>query len=99
MSGDISAFTGKVPDGKEPFKVGFRVLEIPLGLVRQMDAGGKIKDDSGARRMLDSLVLQDDLVAISVNEYDGGLTPCKNPDGTYRKLVNKAIENPEQVLS
>ena len=96
MSGDVSAFTGKVPDGKEPFKVGFRVVEYPLKQFRDMDAVGLVKENSGVRRMLDALVMQDDFVAISVNEYDGSLTPCKNPDGTYRILVNKAIENPEQ---
>ena len=37
MSGDVSAFTGKVPDGKEPFKVGFRVVEYPLKQFRDME--------------------------------------------------------------
>lgn len=96
MSGDTSAFTGKVPDGKQAYKVGFRVIEIPLGMVRNMDAEGQVKPNSGVRKMLDDLVFEDDLVAISVNEFDGSLTPCKNPDGTYRKLVDKAIINPEQ---
>lgn len=96
MAGDISAFTGKVPAGQEPYKVGFRVIEIPLGMIRKMDDAGDVKPESGTRKMLDALFLEDDLVAISVNEFDGSLTPCKNPDGTYRKLVNKAIVNTEQ---
>jgi hypothetical protein len=94
MAGDVSAFTCKVPDGKEAFKVGFRVIEIPLGMVRKLDDEGKVKSGSGTQRMLDDLIFEDDLVAISVNEFDGHLTPCKNPDGTYRKLVNKAVEIP-----
>lgn len=93
---NISAFTGKVPDGKQAYKVGFRVIEIPLGLVRKMDVAGQVKDGSGTRKMLDDLIFEDDLVAISVNEFDGSLVPCKNTDGSYRKLINKAIENPEQ---
>lgn len=93
---NISAFTGKVPDGQQAYKVGFRVIEIPLGLVRKMDVAGQVKDGSGTRKMLDDLIFEDDLVAISVNEFDGFLIPCKNPDGTYRRLINKAIENPEQ---
>lgn len=96
MAGDISAFTGKVPEGKEAFKVGFRVVEYPLKQFRDMDAAGFVKDGSGVRRMLDALIMQDDFVAISVNEYDDSLTPCKNLDGSYRLLVNKAVENPEQ---
>lgn len=87
MSGDTSAFTGKVPSYKDRYKVGFRVIEIPLGMVRNMDKENLIKEGSGARRLLDSLILEDDLVAISVDEFSGGLTPCKNPDGTYRRLV------------
>jgi hypothetical protein len=92
---DISAFTGKVPDGKEAYKVGFRVIEIPLGIVRNMDKQGLIKDGSGMRKMLDDMIFENDLVAISVDEFSGYMTPCKNADGTYRKLVDKAIEIPK----
>ena len=94
--GNISAFTGKVPDGQEKYKVGFRVIEIPLGMIRKMDDAGQVKAGSGTRKMLDDLIFENDLAAISVNEFDGSLTPCKNSDGSYRKLINKAIENPEQ---
>lgn len=96
MAGDVTAFTGKAPAGGEKFKVGFSVFEIPLGLVRNMDKAGQVKEGSETRKMLDALFLEDDDVGISVNDFDASMTPMKNPDGSYKKLVNKAFVNPEQ---
>ena len=67
--------------------VGFRVLEIPLGLVRQMVADGRA--GAGARKLVNDTLFQDDLAAISVNEFDGSLTIVKGADGRC-KLLTKA---------
>jgi hypothetical protein len=95
---NISAFTGKVPSDQDKFKVGFRVIEIPLGVIRNADKAGWVADGSGTRKLLDDLIFESDLVAISVNEFDGNLTPCKNTDGSYRKLVNKDVEIPQEEI-
>jgi hypothetical protein len=66
----------EVPDGK-PF-VGFRVLEIPLGMVRNMV---KQRPTPGACQLVEDTKGLSDLVKISVNEFDGGLTIMKDEWG------------------
>jgi hypothetical protein len=77
MVGNMKTIEGK------PF-VGFRVVEIPLGLVRQLVAENPEKY-SGARDLANAYPFLDDLVAVSVNEFDGSLTLVKE-NGQYKFL-------------
>lgn len=79
-----SAFTEK----KSQSFVGFRVIEIPLGIVRGMVAEGK--GGPGAQRLLDEHPFEDDLTAVSVNEFDFSLTLIKDADGRYKRLEKAA---------
>ena len=83
----VTEFT-TVVETKAPPKafVGFRILEIPLGQVREII---KTHPTPGAVALCDALAFESDLVAIQVNEFDGGLKPVKNPNGFgYKKLTS-----------
>lgn len=80
MSEESKAFT----EPKEPYKIGFRVVQIPLGLVRSMVLEGKGGD--GAKRLIDEHPFAPDLTAVSVNEFDFSLTIMTAEDGSYKQL-------------
>ena len=69
--------------------VGFRIIEIPLGIVREMVAKGQGGD--GAQKLVDDTMWQDDLSAVSVNEFDGTLTIVKDEDGRCKKLTKASL--------
>ena len=74
-----------IPDGAKAF-VGFRVTEIPLGVVREIC---RTHSTPGAQALVDALIFEDDLVAIAINDFDGSLTPVRDPNdpGHYKKLT------------
>jgi hypothetical protein len=72
----------KTIEGK-PF-IGFRVIEIPLGQVRELVAQNPDKY-TGARDLVNAYPFLDDLVAVAINEFDGSLTLVKQ-NGDYKLL-------------
>ena len=65
--------------------IGFRVTEIPLGVVREIC---KTHSTPGAQALVDATLFEDDLIAVAVNDSDGSLTLVKDPNdpGHYKKL-------------
>jgi hypothetical protein len=76
---------------KQKIVLGFRVLEIPLGMVRALVAQGKCGE--GARKLVENNVLLNDLTVIQINEFDGSLTILKNADGSYKLLQKHEIKD------
>ena len=60
----------------KPF-VGFRVLEIPLGLVRKLVSEKPTGTFPGAEKLVDDYPYLDDLVAVAVNEFDNSMALVK----------------------
>jgi hypothetical protein len=64
--------------------VGFRLVEIPLGLVRNMVQEGM--GGPGAQRLVDEHPFESNFTAVQVNEFDNSLTLVKDADGGYKQL-------------
>ena len=77
--------------------VGFRVIEIPLAIVREMVYTGK--GGPGATKLVYDTSRYDERTGISCDEFDGGLTIMRNADGTPKLLTkskdDKGTEQPE----
>jgi hypothetical protein len=89
---DASKFSGKAVSKKDAGFIGFRIIEIPLGLVREMVAKGM--GGEGSKKLCKDYPPNgpcSDLTAVQVNEFDGALTIMKNPDGTYKQLTKQGM--------
>lgn len=82
---DTSAFT----EAPKAF-VGFRLIEIPIVIVRDMVANGQ--GGPGAQRLCDEHPFAPDLSAVSVNEFDFSLTVVKDIDGRYKQLEKSSYK-------
>jgi len=90
MSIESKAF----PEPKEPYKIGFRVIQIPLAIVRDMVLKGQGGD--GAKRLIDEHPFAPDLTGVSVNESDFSLTIMTEKDGGYKQLEKQSeVAHPE----
>ena len=79
---DAAAFTATVESPKA--FVGFRIIEVPIAVVREMVTNGQ--GGPGAQRLCDEHPFAPDLSAVSVNEFDFSLTVVKDADGRYKQL-------------
>ena len=71
--------------------VGFRVIELPLGLIRKLVSQGKF---TGASKLCEDYPENgpcSEFTAIQCNEFDGAITIMKNPDGTYKQLTKAGV--------
>jgi hypothetical protein len=65
--------------------VGFRVIEIPLGLARKMVSGKPSGTFPGAEKLVNDYPFLDDLTAVQINEFDNSMTVVK-VNGEYKIL-------------
>ena len=70
--------------------IGFRVIEVPIIMVRDMVANGQ--GGPGAQRLCDEHPFAPDLSAVSVNEFDFSLTVIKDKDGRYKQLEKSSCK-------
>jgi hypothetical protein len=68
----------------KPF-IGFRTVEIPLGMVRGLVAEKPAGTFPGAEKLVNDYPYLDDLIAVSVNEFDNSMALVK-VNGEYKRL-------------
>jgi len=69
---------------KDAAYIGFRIIEIPLGLVRKMVESGQY---TGAQQLVNAHPFEDDLTAVAINEFNNSMYLVTNPDGRFKRLT------------